>query len=271
MVNRIWHHHFGRGIVASTNNFGAMGDPPSHPDLLDWLACEFISHGWSVKAIHRIVMTSQAYRMRSDFESEADLQLDPENHYLWRFPVQRLDAETLRDAMLSVSGNLDSTLGGPPVFPHVDPAVLKSMKSGVWREIKDDVQSWRRSVYVYRKRGMPFPFFETFDLPDQNVSCARRYTSTVPTQALTLLNSGFVLTQARSFAEKVLAQAGNNIQLQLQLTYERALGRKASAREEELNLDFLRKQQALHGGNHLTALTALAHVVFNLNEFVYLR
>ena len=187
-VNRIWHHHFGRGIVATLDNFGKMGEKPTHPELLDWLALEFQKRGWSYKQMHRLIMTSDAYKMASQFADAADLAKDPDNQYLWRFRIQRLDAEIVRDSIMAVSGTLNREMFGPPVFPKLQAEILESTDKGIWRREEDGPKVWRRSVYVYRKRGLPFPMFEAFDLPDQNLSCGRRNVSTVPTQALMLLN-----------------------------------------------------------------------------------
>jgi len=288
MTNRIWHHHFGRGIVSTVNNLGKMGQPPTHPELLDWLAAEFVSRGWSVKQMHRLIMTSNAYKMASQFENAANQKADPENKLLWKFRMQRLEAEPLRDAILSVSGKLDLKLGGPPIFPKVDRTVLASMKYGIWEVEEDTPKVWRRSVYVYRKRGLPFPMFEVFDLPDQNVSCSGRNVSTVPTQALTLLNNEFVLRQARLFAERVAGEAAPDPSAQLTRAYEVALGREPGDQEKQLGLEFLDRQRKFHATRvsdtamasppvrgvreaDLAALADLAHVMLNLNEFVYLR
>ncbi|PYV19421.1 MAG: hypothetical protein DMG07_01890 [Acidobacteria bacterium] len=263
MVNRIWHHHFGRGIVASLNNFGKMGERPTHPELLDWLAAEFVARGWSIKQMHRLVMTSRAYRMASSFESAADQKIDPDNLLLWKFRIQRLDAEALRDSILAVSGALNREVGGPPVFPPLDPSVLASMRNGIWKKEEDGPAVWRRSVYVYRKRGLPFPMFEVFDLPDQNVTCPKRYVSTVPTQALTLLNDTFVLAQARNFAERIAREAGTESDRQVTRAYRLALARDPSEEERRVTLEFLAQPGR--------GLADLAHVLLNLNEFVYLR
>jgi hypothetical protein len=270
-VNRIWHHHFGRGIVASLNNFGLMGDRPTHPELLDWLACELVDRGWSAKQMHRLLMTSQAYRMSSHFDNDANHKIDSENQLLWKFRMQRMEAETLRDSILAVSGKLNRTLGGPPVFPKVDSSILATMRHGRWDSKEDGPEVWRRSVYVYRKRGMPFPMFDVFDLPDQNVSCNRRYTSTVPTQALVLLNDEFVLRQAQFFADRIAIEAGSDPAAEVVRAYQIALGREPEKEEMRLNLDFLLRQRQFHDGNSLAALTDLAHVLLNLNEFVYVR
>jgi hypothetical protein len=257
IVNRIWSHHFGQGIVATLDNFGKMGQQPSHPELLDWLAVEFMSRGWSIKQIHRLIMTSEAYRMSSEFTSEGD----PEDRYLGRFPIQRLDAETVRDAVMAASGALDLTVGGPAVFPHLPGEVLASMQDGIWNKEEDGPRVWRRSVYVYRKRGLPLPMFEVFDLPDQNLTCGRRNVSTVPTQALTLLNDEFVLRQARLFADRVKEAAPDDTARQVDLAYRIALSRSPRPEEAALAAEFLR---------HRT-LADFTHVLFNLNEFLYVR
>src|SRR6185295_20342184 len=130
MVNRIWAHHFGRGIVSTPDNFGKMGETPTHPELLDWLAVEFMDRGWSVKQMHRLMMTSEAYQMSSQYNDAGDAGIDPENNYLWRFRIQRLDAESVRDAILSASGSLNLEMGGTPVFPPIQSEILASMKGG---------------------------------------------------------------------------------------------------------------------------------------------
>ena len=261
IVNRIWSHHFGRGIVATLDNFGKMGEPPTHPQLLDWLAVEFMDRGWSVKQLHRLIMTSEAYRMSSQFQDSASAAQDPNAVYLWRYPIQRLDAEIVRDAIMSVSGALDLTVGGPPVFPHIPAEILASMSEGIWKRQEDGPQSWRRSVYVYRKRGLVFPMFEVFDLPDQNTTCGRRNVSTVPTQALTMLNDEFVLRQAKLFADRVKEAAPGDPARQIDLAYRIALSRSPREEEARLAADFLRKR----------SLADFTHVLLNLNEFLYVR
>jgi hypothetical protein len=261
IVNRIWSHHFGTGIVASLDNFGKMGQPPTHPELLDWLAVEFMERGWSMKQMHRLIMTSEAYQMSSQFEDSGAVNKDPENRYLWRYPIQRLDAEIVRDAIMAVSGALDGKMGGPPVFPHIPSEILASMSGGIWKREEDGPQSWRRSVYVYRKRGLVFPMFEVFDLPDQNTTCGRRNVSTVPTQALTLMNDAFVVRQAKLFAHRVQETAPGDSTRQIDLAYRIALSRPPRPEEAALAVDFLRKR----------TLADFTHVLLNLNEFLYVR
>jgi len=261
IVNRVWHHHFGRGIVASLDNFGKMGERPTHPGLLDWLALDLMDHGWSLKHLHRLIMTSNAYKMASQFENASDLATDPENNYLWRFRMQRLDAEIVRDIVLAASGALNLEMYGPPVFPKLQPEVLHTMNKGIWEREDDGPKVWRRSVYVYRKRGLPFPLFEVFDLPDQNITCSRRNVSTVPTQALTLLNDDFVLRQAQLFADRIREVSPVEAEAQVRTAYAIALGRPSTGDEMRLALNFLKQQK----------LVDFAHVMLNLNEFVYLR
>ena len=262
IVNRIWHHHFGRGIVSTLDNFGKMGELPTNPELLDWLAVEFMNRGWSIKQMHRLIMTSDTYKMASE-DADADaMAKDPEDRLLWRYRATRLDAEIMRDSILAVSGALNPEMGGPPVFPKIQAEVLASMKNGIWKQQKEDgPEAWRRSVYVYRKRGLPLPMFEIFDLPNQNISCGARNVSTVPTQALALMNDDFVLRQSQLFANRLQEAAPDNPSKQVDLAYHLALNRPPDPSERKLALDFLAQHQ----------LAGLAHVMFNLNEFLYVR
>jgi hypothetical protein len=261
IVNRIWHHHFGRGIVATLDNFGRMGDLPTHPELLDWLAVEFMNRGWSIKAMHRLIMTSEAYQMSSAFDDAVDREKDPQNQLLWRYRAQRLDAEIIRDTILAAAGSINPTVGGPPVFPPLPKELLSSVSHGIWKEEPDGPGVWRRSVYVYRRRGLAFPMFQVFDLPEQNVSAGARNVSTVPTQALTLLNDPFVLRQAQLFADRVKREAGEEPAAQVDLAYRIALTRPPTPAERTEAIDAIGKG----------SLVDLTHVLMNLNEFVYMR
>jgi Protein of unknown function (DUF1553)/Protein of unknown function (DUF1549) len=261
IVNRIWHHHFGRGIVATLDNFGKMGDPPTHPELLDWLAVEFMSRGWSIKQMHRLIMTSDAYRMASAFEHGTNRDKDPQDQYLWRFRAQRLDAEVVRDSILIASGGLNLAIGGPPVFPPLPKELMTEANHGIWKTQPDGPDVWRRSVYVYRKRGLAFPMFQVFDLPEQNVTSAARYVSTVPTQALTMLNDAFVLRHAELFADRVKREAGSDPARQIDLAYRIALTRPPTPTELAIALDATRTG----------SLSDFTHVLLNVNEFVYAR
>lgn len=261
IVNRIWHHHFGRGIVATLDNVGKMGDAPTHPELLDYLAVEFMNRGWSIKQMHRLIMTSEAYQMASAYENAVNGEKDPQNQYLWRFRAQRLDAEIVRDSILAASGSINLTIGGPPVFPPLPKELLTSVSFGVWKSEEDGPGVWRRSVYVYRRRGLVFPMFQVFDLPEQNVTAGARTVSTVPTQALTMLNDKFVLRQAQLFADRVKREAGDDPARQIDVAYRIALTRPPTQTELAVALD------ATRGGS----LVDLTHVLLNLNEFVYIR
>jgi hypothetical protein len=279
MVNRMWGWHFGTGIVATPGNFGKMGMLPSNPELLDWLATEFVRQGWSIKQMQRLIMNSETYKMASAYYQAEDLQKDPTDTYLWRFPIRRMEAEILRDNVLDASGGLNLQAGGPAYFPAIPISVRADQPRGTWDLTKEGPDTWRRGVYAYVKRGLKYPMFEVYDLPDLNVTCERRATSTVPTQALTMLNNEFMLMQADRFARRVIKEAGNDQAAQVKTMYEIALSREPSAKEVDTNMAFLKKQQehekasgsASEDAAALAALTDLAHVTLNLNEFVYIR
>ena len=191
MVNRVWHHHFGRGIVATPSDFGTMGGRPTHPKLLDWLASEFVDSGWSVKHLHRTILRSSTYRQAaksgtSEGSAARAEQVDPTNSLLWKFPARRLEAEVVRDAALSVAGLLNPTIGGPSVFPPLPEGVPNP--TGGWNVTESAAEHRRRSVYVFVKRNTPLPFLASFDFPDTHESCGKRYRTTTAPQALSLLN-----------------------------------------------------------------------------------
>ena len=290
MVNRIWRHHFGRGIVTTPNNFGKTGEPPTHPALLDWLAAEFIDRGWSVKAIHRLIIKSRAYRQASAFTSEVNQRVDPGNRMLWKMPLIRLEGEIIRDSVLAVSGALNREAGGPAVFPEVDAGIIDSSPKGGdyqrWPETKDGPARWKRSVYVAQMRTITPPLLDLFDPPDKLASCPARSVTTVPTQALQLLNNPFIVRQARLFAERVRNEAGADPRRQASRAFLLGLSRPPSAVELDNSLSFLGRQKAYHQRHNrelaasavdparilspeMGALTDLCHAMFNLNEFVY--
>jgi len=280
MINRIWGWHFGRGIVATPGNFGKMGELPSNPELLDWLATEFVRQGWSIKQMQRLIMTSETYKMASAYYQATDLEKDPTNVYLWRFPVRRLEAEIIRDSVLDASGDLNLKAGGPAFFPSIPLSVRADQPRGTWEMTKEGPDTWRRSVYAYIKRGLKYPMFEVYDLPDLNTTCERRSVSTVPTQALTMLNNEFMLIQADHFAQRVWKEAGNNPAEQVKTIYRIAFSRDPNQKELDSNLAFLSKQREKEMASAtgasadkvaLDALTDLAHVTLNLNEFAYIQ
>jgi len=258
MVNRIWSHHFGRGIVATLDNFGKMGEAPTNQELLDWLAVEFMNRGWSVKQMQRLIMTSETYQMASEFPAA---EQDPANKLLSRFPIQRLDAEIVRDSILAASGALNLQVGGPPIFPMVPEEIVKSMYYGKWDQKVDGPAVWRRSVYIYRNRGLPFPMLEAFDAPNPNIACGARNISTVPTQALTLMNDDFVLKQAQLFANRLEEAAPGDRAAQIDLAYRIAVARAPRDDEKRVARDFLQSHP----------LADLTNVMLNLNEFLYMR
>jgi mono/diheme cytochrome c family protein len=261
MVNRIWQQHFGEGIVRTPSNFGKTGERPSHPELLDWLAVEFVSRGWSVKAMHRLMMTSDAYQMASD-DIAANMKVDPENRYFWRMGRQRLPAEIVRDLALAVSGSLQHTVGGPAVFPYIDPDLFQSSTSRTWPGKPDsDPSTWRRSIYVFSKRSIRYPMFELFDQPDMVSSCALRNRSTIATQALLMMNNAFIIQQAKTFAQRLRTDAGADTGAQVDRAYELALARPPSPFERERAIEFIRSGSR--------GLDDFCQAVFSFNEFVY--
>jgi hypothetical protein len=261
-VNRVWHHHFGRGIVATLDNFGRVGDQPTHQELLDWMAVQFVDQGWSTKDLHKLMMTSEAYKMASAYSNEANVRNDLENHLLWRYRPQRLEAEAVRDVIMATSGGIDLAVGGEPIFPYIPQEILDTAQAyGRWDNQLDGPEVWRRSLYVYRRRTLSFPFFETFDLPDQNITTASRNTSTVAPQALTLLNNPFVLGQAELFAQEIQERVPYDVDRQIELAYRSGLTRLPTEVEREVG------RQLVESGS----LIDLTHVIFNLSEFLYKR
>jgi hypothetical protein len=275
MVNRLWQHHFGRGIVATPGDFGVQGEPPTHPELLDWLAREFVARGWPLKPMHRIMVTSAAYRQASSATPQA---ADPGNRLLWRQNRRRLEGEALRDAMLSVSGLLNPKAGGHSVYPELPPELTKTAG---WHASADPAERDRRSVYVYVKRNQRYPFFSAFDAPDSNETCARRYTTTTAPQALLLLNSKVTLNMARAFAGRVLAETDGDPARVIDRAHRLALGRAPGADERKTMREFLDRETTLLKGKKLppgppqvdpafaAAVTDLCHALLNVNEFLY--
>jgi len=261
MVNRLWQHHFGEGIVRTPSNFGKMGEQPSHPELLDWMAREFIARGWSMKTMHREMMNSQLYQMAS-LDSTANLKIDPENRYFWRMPRERMEAEVIRDGILAVSGSLDRTLGGPCIYPYISPDVFQASSKRTWPgKPDDDPSTFRRSLYVFSKRSIRYPMFEAYDQPNLVNTCDRRNRSTIAPQALILMNNNFVITQAMIFAHRLEKEAGTDPGAQVERAFQLALGRWPSKEEKTNSIAYVR------GG--ADRLAQFCQAMFNLNEFVY--
>ena len=206
IVNRLWQHHLGRGLVGTPGDFGSRGDPPSHPDLLEWLSGQLVRGGWKLKPIHKLIVDSATYRQSGEWD-RSRAGIDPENRLWWRREARRLEAEAIRDAILAVSGTLNRTSFGPSVKPRIpSEAIYNPVESyHQWPEdIRDGPGTWRRSIYVFSKRANLFPFLQSFGAPRTLQSCARRDASMGPIQALDLLNDEFVREQSRYFAERVL-------------------------------------------------------------------
>jgi hypothetical protein len=262
LVNRLWQHHFGRGIVTTTSDFGTMGAGPSHPELLDWLATELVARGWSLKAMHRLMVTSATYR-QSSRPRRAALEVDPENELLARFRRTRLDGEAIRDALLAVSGTLSPTIGGPPVFPELPVELTKlSSKGAIWPVSKTAEERSRRSLYVFVRRNLRYPFFEAFDHPDTNASCPQRSVTTIAPQALTLLNSAIAHESADALAARVVREAGPDRDAQIRRTFRLAYGRDPDGSETQLAQGFLARDPSL---------VHFCLAVLNANEFVYVE
>jgi Protein of unknown function (DUF1553)/Protein of unknown function (DUF1549)/Planctomycete cytochrome C len=265
MVNRIWHHHFGRGIVPTVDDFGAMGREPTHPDLLDYLACRFVASGWSIKAMHRLILTSRAYRTSSQLTPDAD-RLDPSNELWHRREVRRLEAESIRDSILAVSGRLDPTLFGPSVAPHLTPFMEGRGRPGHSGPLDG---AGRRSIYINVRRNFLTPMLLAFDYPTPASTMGRRNVSNVPAQALTLMNDPFLIGQAKVWASRVRKDAKVPASDSIETMYREAFGRSPSDDERAAALGFLEEQAKAYGkGDDLRAWADLAHVLFNVKEFV---
>ncbi len=257
MVNRLWHYHFGRGIVATPNDFGFNGERPSHPELLDWLAGEFIARGWSIKSVQRLIVLSNTYRQSSGFQARAAEQ-DPQNRWLWRFGARRLEAEAIRDAMLAAGGQLNTAMGGPGYRPFN----IRIFNSHFYDLIDPDEPEYnRRTVYRIVVRSARDPLLEAFDCPDASEKEPKRSITTTPIQSLGLMNNSFVLRQARYLAKRAEREAGGSTEAEVERAYRLALGRAPTGRESERAVAHVRD----HG------LESLAWTLFNSSEFLYLN
>ena len=265
IVNRIWSHHFGRGIAGTPSDFGMMGERPANKELLDYLASNFVENGWSIKKLHKTILLSNTYQQSSGF-NEAMAKLDPQDKLLWRYPRHRLEGETIRDSMLAVSGKLNPKMGGPGVFPPL-PEGLNPR--GGWKKNEDPSEASRRSVYIFVRRNVRYPMLESFDMPDTHESCARRNVTVTPTQSLALLNSDLVLDWSKAFSARVRNDSGLTPEAQVERAYKLAYGRSAATEELRAALEFL-KEETRVTGTWDSAFTDFCHVLLNSNEFVYL-
>jgi hypothetical protein len=274
MANRIWQHHFGRGIVRSTSNFGMMGDPPTHPELLDWLATELIAGNWRLKSLHKLILMSQAYRAAATYKTEAFAR-DPLNDSFWRFDMRRLSAEELRDSIHVASGAFSPKMFGPGVYPTIPKEVMagQSRPGAGWGDSSPEEQA-RRSVYAFVKRSLITPILADFDLADTDTSCPVRFTTTQPTQALGMMNGEFLHRQARVFAERVRQEAGGpdaaDVPAQVRRALEIALVRPATDAEVERGVALVDRLDDADGVSPSRAMELFCLMVLNLNEFAYL-
>jgi hypothetical protein len=262
IVNRLWLHHFGEGLVATPENFGRSGSKPSHPELLDWLATELVRSGWSLKHLHRLMVQSAAYRQSSVVEEARHARarkVDPDNRLLWRQRLRRLEAEALRDSMLAVSGSLNTTMAGPPV---------PIARRGNGEVVAQGPQADRRSIYLQVRRSQPLTILQVFDQPVIETNCTRRSVSTVSAQALALLNSDFTAAQAESFAARLARDHPEDL---VEQAVRRAFSRPATTREKQLLAEFLTNQAIRHGRPDAKskALADLCQMLMSANEFAY--
>jgi hypothetical protein len=254
MVNRLWQHHFGTGLVSTPNDFGVQGARPSHPELLDWLAAELVRQDWRLKPMHELIMNSAVYRQSARLHPEA-VQADPDNRWWARREPRRLEGETIRDAMLLVSGALDDRMFGPGTL---------------------DESSRRRSIYFTIKRSRIIPMMQTFDQPEPLVSQANRPVTTVAPQALLIMNNAQVRSWAQKFGQRLLDEAGSEPIPMVRRAYELALGREPTRFEEEMGVTFLQQQNQRYAVSkkpqaETLARTDFAQVMLGLNEFVYVE
>jgi hypothetical protein len=269
--------------VRTPNDFGLMGEAPSHPELLDWLSHWFMHDaGWSLKKLHRLILTSNTWRMNKNV-NPSYAPADPEERLLWRIPYRRLEVEAIRDSMLAVSGQLNSKMFGPAMKPRIQQAALEANtdKETIWKP-SDETEASRRTVYAFIKRGLVIPMLEVMDLADTVNSCPQRQVTTVAPQALSLFNGEFVNEQARHFAERMLKEGGDDFRNQIVWGWQVALCRKPSkvelsemlefhqAETERLLADAQKENKLLSDADaRKVALQQVCRVILNLNEFVY--
>lgn len=277
MVNRVWHHHFGQAIVRSVGDFGVRSEPPTHPELLEWLADDFVRNGWKLKRLHRLIVLSAVYQQGS---SGVAPTADPDNRLLWKLPLRRLEGEILRDAILAASGSLNDKMYGPAVkLPIAAEAMLaRNLKDPYPAKIDDSDELRRRSVYLFHKRVVPYPLLQAFDKPDAQQSCSRRDRTTVAPQALALMNDPFVRQSALTFAARIRDDVGDAPARWVERGYQLAIGREPSETELASTLGFIAAQVEARAARDpgldagLVAQQALAdfcQVLFSLNEFIY--
>lgn len=282
MVNRLWQHHFGEGIVGTPSDFGILGDGPTHPELLDSLAAKLVADDWSLKSIHRLLVTSATYRQVSTSSpGDRGREVDRHNHLLWRMNPRRIEAELLRDGMLAAAGTMQTIMYGESVLPSL-PAGLTERYA--WKPTPSPAEQRRRSIYLVVKRNTQLPLLKTFDLPDSHDTCARRDRTTTATQALVLMNDDWPLEQARDFAARAVQAANSQEPADwINQAYLIAFSRAATEEERAAGAAFLDRQAALMkkppkprepappetNPARFAALVDFCHTLFNANEFLY--
>lgn len=287
IVNRLWMYHFGRGLVNSPSNLGLSGEAPTHPELLDYLAEELLRNEWKLKRLQKMIVMSATYRQSSAYDP-VKAGLDSAGEWYWRYPLRRLDAESIRDAMLVASGNLNLHMLGPGIRPKIPESIAAGGSKDKWPQIEQDgPEEWRRSVYIFVKRSMMVPMLEGFDAPSSTQTCERRLTTTVSTQALVLLNDEFSNRQAEAMAARVIGEVGDDLNRQVERAYWLALSRPPTEDQRRMGARFV--EQRFQAGRRQVldqrvnmetniqaelrrrALADLCHVLFNSNEFVYVN
>jgi len=270
LVNRVWQYHFGRGLVPSTNDFGKLGEQPTHPELLDWLATDLVRHGWKLKRLHKLIMTSSAYRLSSRGTAEG-LATDAGNSLFWRFNMRRLAAEEVRDSILAASGQLDLRVGGQSVYPPIPAEVLAGQsRPGEGWPTSNGADAARRSIYVHVKRALQLPILATHDQADTDASCPARYVTTVPTQSLGMLNGEFLQEQAGAMAERLRGECSSDLAAQVRRAVALTTGRPATEDEVRRDAAFIAELRAKEKLSADEALKLYCLLALNANEFLYL-
>jgi mono/diheme cytochrome c family protein len=281
IVNRVWQHHFGEALVRTVGDFGVRSEPPTHPELLEWLARDLVQNGWKLKRLHRMILSSAVYLQDSKASDNAARRQDPDNRLLWRMRPQRLEAEILRDSMLAVSGTLNREMYGPGFKPPIssEAIVARNTKDPYPAKVDDSPAIRRRSIYMFHKRVVPYPLLQAFDKPDAQQSCNRRDPTTVAPQALALLNDSFVRQTSLAFADRLIRESGPEPQAWVEGGYRLSLGRAPGESEREASIEFVERQikeRSTRNPNDSAdetrrrALADLCQAWFSLNEFLYI-
>ncbi len=270
LANRLWQYHFGRGIVRSSNNFGQLGDPPTHPLLLDWLAQKVIDEGWQLKSIHRLLMTSRVYQL-SSIANDAGMAVDPGNDLFWRYEPRRLSAEEVRDGILVATGAFNPQPYGPSIYPKLSQEVLagQSRPGSGWGNSSEEERN-RRSVYIHVKRSLLTPLLSVFDYPEPDRSCEARFTTLQPGQALALMNSEFIEEHAARLAKRVRESSASDRTQQVDQVVRFVLGRNATEEEQKEASMLLDEMQKDFGLSPESALQMYCLTVLNWNEFMFI-